>query len=108
MQYSKISGMKPELVLTSAQKKRRFEKHYRNLKLMKVINNTKKPSTKDKSCYESGTNTYKQCDKTGQYLINSSATPPAFGEFRNKRKLLADFMTCHSKIPKHDTKSEGR
>ena len=99
--------MKPELVLTSAQKKRRFEKHHNNLKLLKAINNTKKPSTKDKSCYDSGINTYKPGGETGHYVIKSNTTPPEFGERRNKRKLLPDVMMSYSKLPKHDTQSEG-
>ena len=102
-----ISGMKPELVLTSAQKKRRFERHHKNLKYRGAIQNILKPNTNQKTCYGFKANTTKQSGETGCRLINRSDTPPKFGDRKNKRKIVSEFTTNHSKLPKHDKQSEG-
>ena len=99
--------MKPELVLTSAQKKRRFERHHKNLKYRGAIQNILKPNTNQKNYYGFKANTNKQSGENGCRLINRSATPPKDGERKNKRKILSEFTTSHSKLPKHDKHSEG-
>ena len=96
--------MKPELVLTQSQKKKRFEKH---LNLREAIKSNTTPSRNYVSSYDSTRITHKLNGNSPHTSVEETATLCEKRERRIKRKYPANLTTRATKLQNCGTEKTG-